>query len=81
MREYATPLAERQRIAAYYRERYKRDPDYRLRKTNCLRIRQGLPPRTHLHDLMTSDDIVRAARERAARRSRAANGRYLKEDL
>lgn len=44
MKEYATPLAERQRIAAYYRERYKRDPEYRLKKVNCLRIRLGKKP-------------------------------------
>jgi hypothetical protein len=51
MREYATPLAERQRIAAYYRERYKRDPEYRLRKVNCLRIRLGLPPRKSVDEI------------------------------
>jgi hypothetical protein len=51
MREYATPLAERLRIAAYYRERYKRDPEYRLRKVNCLRVRQGLPPRASVDEI------------------------------
>jgi hypothetical protein len=51
MREYATPLAERLRIASYYRERYKRDPDYRLRKVNCLRARQGLAPRASIEEL------------------------------
>lgn len=51
MREYATPLAERERIAAYYRERYQRDPDYRLRKVNCLRVRNGLPPRSSVEEI------------------------------
>jgi hypothetical protein len=51
MREYATSLAERRRIAAYYRERYRTDAEYRLRKVNCLRIRQGLPPRASVDEI------------------------------
>ena len=51
MREFATDLKERQRIAAYYRERYKNDPDYRLKKVNCLRIRNGLPPRASVSEI------------------------------
>lgn len=51
MSRYVTPLAERQRIAAYYRERYQRDPEYRLRKVNDLRARQGLPPRASVEEL------------------------------
>lgn len=53
MKEYATPLAERLRIAAYYRERYRSDPEYRLRKVNCLRIRQGLKPRASVDEIGT----------------------------
>lgn len=57
-REYATPLAERQRIAAYYRERYKRDPEYRLRKVNCLRIRLGLPPRASIDEIAPKSGVA-----------------------
>lgn len=58
MREYATPLAERQRIAAYYRERYKRDPEYRLRKVNCLRIRLGLAPRASVDEIAPKSGVA-----------------------
>ena len=58
MKEYATDLKERQRIAAYYRERYKRDPEYRLRKVNCLRIRLGLPPRASVDEIAPKSGAV-----------------------
>lgn len=58
MREFVTPLAERLRIAAYYRERYKRDADYRLRKINCLRARQGLPPRASVDEIAPKKGAV-----------------------
>jgi hypothetical protein len=51
MKEYITPLSERLRIAAYHRERYKRDHDYRLRQVNSLRVRQGLPPRASVDEI------------------------------
>jgi hypothetical protein len=51
MRQFITPLKERQRIAAYFRERYRTDEAYRLRKVNCLRSRQGLPPRTSVEEI------------------------------
>ena len=51
MSEFKTPLKQRLYIAAYYRERYRTDPEYRLRKVNCLRARQGLPPRASVADL------------------------------
>lgn len=51
MSRFVTPLAERQRIAAYYRERYRTDPDYRLRKVNDMRARQGLPPRASVDEI------------------------------
>lgn len=49
--KYATPLSERLRVAAYYREKYRTDPEYRLRKVNCLRARQGLPPRASVDEI------------------------------
>jgi hypothetical protein len=49
--EFKTPLHERQRVAAYFRERYKRDEAFRLRKVNCLRARQGLPPRASVDEI------------------------------
>lgn len=51
MSRFVTSLAERQRIAAYHRERYVRDPAYRLRQVNSLRIRQGLPPRASVDEI------------------------------
>ena len=53
MREYATPLAERQRIAAYYRDRYRRDPEWRLRKLNRSRAGFGLPPYDSVDQIKT----------------------------
>lgn len=51
MRVYKTPLKERLRIAEYHRERYKRDPEYRLRKVNMLRAWQGLPLRQSVDEI------------------------------
>lgn len=51
MSRFVTPLAARQRIATYYRERYQRDPEYRLRKINDLRVRQGLKPRASIDEI------------------------------
>lgn len=48
---FKTPLKDRLRIAAYYRERYQRDDAYRLRKVSELRARYGLPPRASVADL------------------------------
>jgi hypothetical protein len=50
-RAFKTPLKHRLYIAAYYRERYRTDPEYRLRKVNCLRVRQGLPPRKSVEEI------------------------------
>jgi len=51
MREYATPLKERQRLAAYARERYWRDESYRLAAINRGRVWQGLEPRASLDEV------------------------------
>jgi len=50
---FKTPLKQRLYIAAYYRERYKTDPEYRLRKVNALRAWQGLPPRASVDEIST----------------------------
>lgn len=54
-REYATPLAERQRIQRYHRERYQSDPDFRLRCVNRGRAWQGLPPRQSVDEIKTRE--------------------------
>ena len=54
MKEYATPLKERERIARYYRERYWRDPEFRLRKLNRSRAWFGLPPHGHIDEIGAS---------------------------
>jgi hypothetical protein len=51
VKRFVTPLKDRQRIAAYYRERYKRDDDFRLRKVNGLRARLGLPVRASVDEI------------------------------
>lgn len=53
MREYETTLAERLRIARYYRERYARDPEFRLKKLNRSRAHAGLPPRNSVDEIGT----------------------------
>lgn len=51
MPKFVTPLKKRLRISAYYRERYQRDDEYRLRKVNALRAYQGLPPRASVDEI------------------------------
>ena len=51
MKPYATPLAERERIARIMRERYWRDPDFRLKKINRARVWQGLEPYANVNDI------------------------------
>lgn len=48
---FVTPLKKRLYIAEYYRERYRSDPEYRLRKVNDLRIRQGRAPRASVDEI------------------------------
>jgi hypothetical protein len=57
MREFETPLAERQRIARYYRERYWSDPEFRLRKLNRSRQGLGLPPRKSVDEIRTKGPL------------------------
>ncbi len=44
-------LHDRQRYARSKRERYVRDPDYRLRRINESRARKGLPPYSALEQV------------------------------
>lgn len=41
---YVLPLEDRLHFAAVQRERYWRDPDFRLRQINRTRARRGQPP-------------------------------------
>jgi hypothetical protein len=70
---YATPLAERQRISRLHRERYQRDPDYRLRTVNRARAWQGLPLYASPEQIGTRADSGRAA---AAKAKRGERGRF-----
>lgn len=70
MREYQTSLEERLRCSRYNRDRYQRDPEYRLRRLNAGRIHQGLKPRASVDEIGTVADG-------AKNRQRDARGRYL----
>jgi hypothetical protein len=51
VREYACTIEERQRAAAYNRERYWRDPDFRLHKINSWRSARGMEPYANANDI------------------------------
>lgn len=53
MREYATPLEERQRLSRRHKERYATDPEYRLRCVNRGRIYYGLEPRRSVDEIQS----------------------------
>jgi len=73
MREYATPLEERIRLARYHRERCERDPAYRLKNVNRIRAWRGLP----LLDCPSQiGSRAEAARLKAAVQQREASGRF-----
>lgn len=76
MKEFATPLAERLRIAAYYRERYKSDPEWRLKKLNRSRTGRGLPPRNSVEEILAPEDVKAVLREIAGKQKRRPNGRF-----
>lgn len=48
---YAMPLEDRKAAADYERDRYRRDPAYRLKRINLTRARRGLPLRDSLEGL------------------------------
>lgn len=58
MKEYATSLSERQRIARYYRERYWNDPEWRLKKLNRSRAGFGLPPHDSVEQIQTRGPLT-----------------------
>jgi hypothetical protein len=49
--KFRTPLRERQRFARNKRDRYLRDPNYRLGQINAVRERRGLPPYRSLDEV------------------------------
>lgn len=57
MKEFATPLEERQRLSRVHRRRYWNDPEYRLRKINRSRAGAGLPPRASVDDILTKGPL------------------------
>lgn len=57
MREFATPLSERQRLSRHHRKRYWTDPEYRLRKINRSRAGEGLPPYTSVDQIKTKGPL------------------------
>jgi hypothetical protein len=58
VKEYATPLKERERIARYYRQRYWSDPEFRLRKLNRSRAGFGLSPHECVSQIKTRGPLV-----------------------
>lgn len=58
---YALPLRERRRHARNKRERYSRDPEYRLARINDSRARRGAPPIATLADMGNPRDGRRNA--------------------
>jgi hypothetical protein len=53
---YATPLAERQRLSRRHKERYRDDPQFRLRTINRARVWQGLEPRASTEEIGAAFD-------------------------
>lgn len=50
-REFHAPLGERLAMSVYANDRYRRDPEFRLRRINRARLAQGLPPRASLEEV------------------------------
>lgn len=48
---YVLPLEDRMHFAAVQKERYWRDPVFRLRQINKVRARRGKPPLASLDEL------------------------------
>ena len=74
MRRFKNPLRYRQREANYRRERYARDPDFRLTLLNRMRLRSGLPTLASVDEIRSHSELA----SRTARlRERDARGRFL----
>lgn len=61
MTDYSLPLSERRRHARNKRNRYARDPEYRLACINKERARRGAPPIASLADMGNPRDGRRGA--------------------
>lgn len=61
MKSYRLPLRERQRFARNKRERYERDPEYRLACINQARAYRGAPPISSLAEMGNPRDGRRGA--------------------
>lgn len=48
MGKFHAPLGERQAMSVYANDRYRRDPEFRLRRINRARQHLGLAPRASL---------------------------------
>lgn len=68
MSKFATPFAERM----HHAERYRSDPEFRLRKVNYARGRRGLPLLGSIEEIEAAKT---AAREASAARVREWNTR------
>lgn len=65
------PLAERLKQSRYWRRRYARDPEFRLRRVNRERERAGKPPLTSVDEIGL--DMSRVARAKP----RGPDGRFV----
>lgn len=74
MKEFATPLAERQRISRWHKQRYQSDSAFRLRNVNRWRIWKGLEPYTCASQIKSLADVGRTV---AARAERDDKGRFV----
>lgn len=54
---YALPFRLRERLARNKRERYWRDPEFRLKCINTSRAKKGLPPVSDLADVETRGPV------------------------
>lgn len=57
---YALPLKLRERLARNKRDRYWRDPAFRLRCINTSRAKKGLPPVSDLEEVETRGPVCAA---------------------
>jgi hypothetical protein len=76
MKEFSTPLKERLRLARIQRERYRTDPEFRLRSLNRARASRGLKPRQSVDEILCPDDVKAVLRELAKNQERDERGRF-----
>lgn len=73
MKFYVSSLTDRQRRARYLRERYAKDPAFRLKVVNKGRRYRGLPPHSSIDEIKPRSEF---RREIAAKQPRQPNGRF-----